>query len=398
MKKIAVYDPYLTGHHVEYIYHLIKYWHTQKPKFEMYLFVSQGFLENLRELFDTDLLHSSPEIHIKYIQDLVDRENFSIEQSLSNYKIQLSYLNKFIEQHDIDHCVFMYLDNAMQIALSMRVGRSLKCGISGIVFNPFGGFGAGLMKYYYSTRRVLQNYIMMSNPIIKGVYIIIDQKTADRLNLMHFTRRFIFVSDPILKIDQIPIQTDGEVNSHDRITFLLFGSLNKRKGIFKTLQAVNLLSEEELSKIKIVFAGKLAPVDKVAFLSEYKNLKKRDKGVLELYDEFISYNDVPRLFDSADYILLPYDATQASSGILGHAAFYRKPILGQGGGIFEEHVAKFKLGKTVAEMDETKLCDLIRNIISNHIQIPFDVEGSAKYLDFRSSEVFAAKILGKALS
>lgn len=395
-KTIAFYDPYITGHHVEYLYHIAHAKIINKIEAKFIFCVSKDFDKQLNELISTEILIAN-QIEIIHIEDFIGVSDFEFVQSLNNYKKQLVALNKAIIKEEISHCVFMYLDNAMQIALSTNVGKNLNCKISGIVLNPFGGFGKGLNKYYYSFRRIMQNYIMLTNRRITGIYIIINKKTANRLNFMHLTSKFRFVSDPVLKTKYLAVNNSKIKTDIRRITFLLFGSLNKRKGIFTTLYALDKLTSKELSRIKIIFAGKLADTDKNLFMDVFNSILKRDKDALELMDRYLAYRDIPQLFTQSAIALLPYDATQASSGVLGHTAYYQIPVIGQGGGIFEKHIINYSLGKIVRNMNALNLADLFKAIINGTVKIECNKEGTKKYINSRSGEFFASTIIQTAL-
>lgn len=393
-KVIAFYDPYITGHHVEYIYHLIKFKKERGINATFIFYVNREFDDLINELIKIENF-ASFNIEIVHIEDIINISGFQFEQTLGNYKIQLLALAEEIKLRKIEHCVFMYLDNAMQIALSSQVGKRLNCRISGIVLNPYGGFGKGIKKYYYSIRKMLQNYVMMSNRQISAIYIIIGGKTTMSLNLMHFTNKFLFVSDPILENGAIAYNSGKETNR--RLTFLLFGSLNRRKGIFKTLIAVNSLETRYLNRIKVIFAGKISESDKEAFIAESNKIKAKDDGSIKIIDKFISYEEIPVIFNEADYILLPYDATQASSGILGHAAYYGKPIIGQGGGTFGRHVSSFQLGLVIKNLTEFKLTKLICSLADETLVIDVNKEAAKKYINYRSGDYFASTIINSAL-
>lgn len=395
-KTIAFYDPYVSGHHIEYLYHILNYKVANNINANFILFVQKDFDNQINELLELEQLKNN-QIEIIHIENMVNDENFKFEQSLENYKKQLFALNDQIINKKIEHCVFMYLDNAMQIALSTSLGKNLGCKLSGIILNPFGGFGKGIFKYYYSIRRILQNYIMMSNKKISSIYIIIDEKTTKLLNHIHLTSKYKYVSDPIIDLKGLGFQQVLESKPEKRKVFLLFGSLNRRKGLFKILYVLRKLEDIYLGKIKIIFAGSISEKDKKLFITEYNMIQSKSPNSVEIIDEYLSFQKVYEYFNKADYILLPYDTTQASSGVLGYAAYFKKPIIGQGGGNFGKHVSDYKLGLAINNLNEDKLLEVFVKILDENIKIDYDINGMERYAKSRRGEHFASTIIENVL-
>ncbi|WP_167616492.1 glycosyltransferase [Maribellus sediminis] len=395
-RNIAFYDHLLSGHHVEYLYQIIKSKIDLKIEHRYVFIVPKDFELLISELIDKIILQEN-DIHFHFLDQYSDDKDFQVIPTIKSYQHQLSIVKNIVEHENIEHCVFMLLDNFMQVALGNNTGKSLGCSISGILLNPFGvesnkGIFA-LKKYFLTVRKYFQVKLMLTNHNIRSIYIIIDERTTKLLNIIHLTNKFKYVSDPVLELMHLYDNSMELFNRQDRIVFLLFGSLSKRKGIFKMLAVLDLLNEQELKKIKVVFAGKLMEPDKKKFLSVYSRIKERDNNVVELIDRYLSYREIPCVFLKADYIVMPYDSTQASSGILAHVAYYEKPVIATGRGLIKKQIDNYSLGLAVSNIDEAKIVNLIKGIISGELEIKIDGAKAKNYVESRNSSYFGAQIL-----
>ena len=395
-KTIAFYDHLLSGHHVEYLYQIIKSKIDLKIEYRYVLIVPQKFELLISELIDIDVFKKN-NIYLHFLdQYFVDKE-LKVFPTFSSYQRQLSIVEKIIKNEKIDHCVFMLLDNFMQVALGRRIGKSLGCSLSGILIHPFGSKSENgifaFRKYVLHVRKYFQIKLILTNPSIKSIYIIIDKRTTRLLNRIHFTDKFKYISDPVLELRHLYDQSIVDYKSQERKVFLLFGSLSRRKGIFKMLESLNLLSEQELKQVKVVFAGKLLEQDKDSFLAVYNQIKMRDINAVELFDRYLAYREIPHFFLSSDYVVMPYDSTQASSGILAHVAYYKKPVIATGSGIIKKQVDNYSLGIAIKNINSIKIGAVIRRIISGNIEVRIDRNKACQYLETRNSNYFGKNIL-----
>lgn len=392
--NVAFYDPYVSGHHVEYLYHLAAWRRREGGDGRLYFIVREAFDRSFDELMPLDEL-SRIGVRIIHLEEVLGSSSSTFEQTVTSYRRQIGAIKRIARAHDIEHCVFMYMDNPLQVALSTPMARRPGFGLSGILLNPFGGFGGRYKKYYYSGRRVLQNYLMMSNRNIRSVFVIIDEATARRLNRMHLTRKFVFVSDPVLRTRELFGLPEEAEERDDRLRFLLFGSLNRRKGIFMALEMCDRLSDEELARVRVDFVGTVAGPDRAAFRERVRRIQTRDDRAVQVTDRRVPYRALPAHFGSTDFVLLPYEATQASSGVLGIAADYGKPVICQGGGVFERHIDEYELGAAIQEMDASRLTGYVKKLIAKEEVLTCSARGCRDYLQGRDGDFFSGRIMSR---
>ena len=88
---------------------------------------------------------------------------------------------------------------------------------------------------------------------------------------------------------------------------------------------------------------------------------------------FCDYSFLGELCFECDAILAPYLDSARSSGIIGHASQYHKPIIAPSSGLIGRLVKKYKLGYLLPTISPYSLCDAYRQLrIKNYS--PLDIE------------------------
>jgi len=206
---------------------------------------------------------------------------------------------------------------------------------------------------------------MLRNSRLEHIYILNDEDQAKFLNDKYSRSNFFIpLPDPILippknrsvRRFNLPTKPEGMKR------FLVFGSLSERKGIFLILDVLQRLSNTITQQVEFVFAGKIVDQSRDTFFKALDTLRiKRPNLRIHYLDIFVPYASIPEMFLKSDFILVPYLGSQASSGILGHAALYRKPVIGPDRGLVGKLIRSYSLGTTIAAMDANNLAESITN-------------------------------------
>ncbi|MGN6435068.1 MAG: glycosyltransferase family 4 protein [Agriterribacter sp.] len=126
--------------------------------------------------------------------------------------------------------------------------------------------------------------------------------------------------------DQVALPKKAET-----IRFLFFGKILPYKGLDLLIEAANILGKQGLN-FELVIAGLCENWDVL-----YKPLIGDAEYKLTLHIRYINNDEVPTLFSSVHYLVLPYqDATQ--SGPLMIAYNYKVPVIASRIEAFEEYV------------------------------------------------------------
>jgi glycosyltransferase involved in cell wall biosynthesis len=366
-KNILFFELDISGHHVEYLYHLISYQNTHSNGSNIILITHPEIHNKLKE-FDLNKDWHMKGLKIIYPSQEEMRQLSQTNNVFKRAKLEFYILRKIVKKYDMQYCCFMSL-NKYQFVLGGFWGRMLPCGFRGILFNPLGVHGNSGKFLLTKLRKHLQILWMIKNRRLEHIYILNDEDLAKSLNKRyHRSRLFISLPDPIM----IPPtdNSNGGINLPTKTTgkkrFLLFGSLSVRKGIFLVLDALEHLPKTITQKVEFIFAGKIIDQSEIPFLKSLDILKNKKPDLhIFILNRFVPYTAIPDLFSSSDCILVPYTGNQASSGILGHAALYRKPVIGPDRGLISKLIRSYKLGTTFKVMDARKLADSIASFIKN---------------------------------
>lgn len=132
----------------------------------------------------------------------------------------------------------------------------------------------------------------------------------------------------------------------DRLSCLMFGELDERKGLLALLDALVLCPPATLRQLRIVLAGRVAASVRPAL----DRFRAAPPAGLELVvrDERVPEEALPQLFAAADLVLMIYQASHlGSSGVLIKAAAVPRPVLATGAGLIAHNVRTHGLGITV---------------------------------------------------
>ena len=121
-----------------------------------------------------------------------------------------------------------------------------------------------------------------------------------------------------------------------------FRGLDGRKGTIDILKSIIASKKGELKDSCFVFAGR---INKNTLNDFYDLLSvAKEKTRILVFDQFCSYDFLWNLCYSCDVILMPYHLTSLSSGILGYAAVFNKPVIGPDNGLIGNLIKKYELG------------------------------------------------------
>ena len=201
-----------------------------------------------------------------------------------------------------------------------------------------------LFRIYLEKIRYL---IISKSSNIKKAFVLNDEVGVKNLNQIYKTDKFVYLPDPLPLFNPskfCDIRKKYRIPSSNKV-YLQFGGLDKRKNIIPILQSILLMSDKELSDKTFVFAGKLFD----SIIDEFENLinKVKEKVQIIVRTDFISYEDLNNYCYSCDYIFTIYSNTNQSSGAIGYAAYFKKPVIGVSDGLLGRLIKEYNLGYTL---------------------------------------------------
>ena len=129
---------------------------------------------------------------------------------------------------------------------------------------------------------------------------------------------------------------------------IVVGDMRERKGTLDILKAILELPQSELYRFHFIFAGKVSEEIKEIFYQLLGAMSQQTK--ISVFDEFCDYSFLGSLCSLSDYILIPYKQVGQSSGIIGYAVQFEKPVLAPSKGLIGKLVKRYNLGYCIPEI------------------------------------------------
>ena len=355
-----IFDDTITGHHLEYL----SYYHSmaERKREEHFMFLLPKEFEKAK---DTIKWTEEPNITVQYLS-VHDRERCKKDNVFVAAWNKSMIVARESKKINADRVILTTLMEFMPFLLFLLLG---KCILSGIIYriylrdNEMSGVRLWLEKL---------RFLLMEKKKKKSVfYILNDENSTKRLNCNFNTNKFKYLPDPVPNIDissvrsireKLGIQDSGYVYLH-------FGGLTERKGTLEILKAIMITDEKTLSNQSFVFAGKVYDDIREEFYNLLEQAKQRTN--ILVFDEFCQYDFLYNLCKTCDCILIPYKMTNLSSGILGYAALFNKPVIAPEQGLIGDIVRENSLGVTLRDVSASGISAAFNiypeSIINNYV-------------------------------
>lgn len=372
MKTFLIFDTAVSGHHMEYINNL--YMKALENKNCRYVFsIPKSFDENSGKF-------SWPEAeHLKISLFDYNPPKGRVASILYFSK----KLKDAVRKEGADEVFIISLMNSLPFTPFLFLfNRKIK--ISGVVYLIY------LYREYSSLATKigdwLKYFLLSKSPVYKNIFLLNGEASAKKINKKFNCSKCRNLVDPF-----IPIPSEGTFDFRAKYNipesnkvYLQFGSLAKRKGIMKIMDAAKDLPDDIAKKSTFVFAGKLNADAKDEFYASSKALS--NKTQILIFDEFCEYSFIASACMACDYILVPYDGCAQSSGMFGYAAQYKKPLLSPDKGLFGEIIREYQLGVLLKNCDAKEMLQFFQ-------KEDFSYEVSDSYLKEHTVENFCRTIL-----
>lgn len=376
VNKRIIFAPSVTGHNLEYIHHLYMGYLTKKD--ECLIFVIPELFNKQKELF-----HWPQSTYISF--DLMSMaEVGNLDDSW--YKKQLRFsllLRKYIKKHNATTAFVIDLMSMMPF-LPCLIWRSVK--ISGIIYGIY-LYRWEELSIHRKLSEIIWHTLLVKRSIFEKIYVLNDRGAALYLNKIYNTDKFKFLPDPYvpLEVPYKDLRIEYNIPISKKI-FFHFGSMGYRKGTLLILESILQMSQSERDKYVFVIAGIIQGGIKDQFYDILQRIG--DSATILVFDYFNSFETIANWCQNADAILIPYLSSYQSSGIIGYAAQYKKPVITTNKGLVGKLVRKYHLGITLDPVN----CDSL-------IQAYNDIENwencNSKYLDHNNVDKFF-KVLSMA--
>ena len=346
-----IFEPAIGGHLLEYIHNI--YIYATKSEHHFIFVLSNDF----NDVKDNLIWPSSGNIEIITLS-----HEESNKCRNTNFIKSSWYFNKclrhYVKKYHVDNVMLLYLIRPMPF-LPFFIPQNTH--VSGIIYN---------IPLYHNNIPFTKNlinkityYLLAKSKNIKNIFLLNDQWSVDVYNNRYHTKKFVHLTDPIPNIDMSAVRdlrAELSIAKENKI-YLQFGSLDERKNTLNILRALLLMNQEELKNKTFIFSGKLSKEIKEEFYRLVNSLINKVQIIVK--EGFVTYEFLNSLCYTSDCILTIYNNVEMSSGTIGYAAFFRKPVIGPSAGLLGKLIIENKLGYTIENTSPSLIKEtLLKNL------------------------------------
>lgn len=375
------------GHYTEYLRHLLNYALETMPGDKVHCILSEKFKKH----FNNGTLPTSNNFIISYLSPSDLSSSQATSGTLQPDMKLARHIAQYIRHNSIDKTIFITSSNlllkvaiqtgtatylsAIQYIIPRHMENLRKCGDS---------IWHRCKLRAHRCIDFLKMQLFALTPQVKALYLLNDEDSVEHYNRLFHTVKFRFLPDPIDCLTSAPADDN---NKHNKITLLHAGKFHKGKGTFDIIEALMSIAPDQRERFRFILCGR-SEIESDNTRAASMMTKLGELMDVEFYNDFVEEEFLHNLYRRADYILVPYHAYWASSGNLGHAASYHKPVIGPERGLLGTLIRKFHLGYTVKELSATGIADTLTSLLSG----PQEDYGFDKYTS-RCSPTDFARIL-----
>lgn len=335
--KTLIFEPTLSGHHLEYLHHY--YLGALEKTDEEFIFLVHRDFKQVKHQYSWP---QSNNISFQYIDDKYDSKLNCSNIYVLGWNVS-RILNCYVRKMGIDKVLLTMLMQFIPFIIFL-LPRNVR--VRGIMYKIY-LYTEDKTSWLRLVAERLRFWLTARSKVVETVFVLNDEDSANRFNEIYNTTKFKFLPDPVPHVDVNSVKNiRHEIGIPDNHTmYLHFGGLDKRKGTLDILNAIIATPSEMLKDKTFVFAGK----QKDSLRKEFYTLLEvaKQKAEVLVFDEFCSYEFLYNLCFSCDVVLMPYHLTNLSSGVLGYASLLGKPVIGPKDGLIGHLITKYELGKVI---------------------------------------------------
>jgi hypothetical protein len=145
--------------------------------------------------------------------------------------------------------------------------------------------------------------------------------------------------------------------------------------------------------MEVIFAGTFADKDYYRFRAAREVVQRENPHIrIECVNEYIPFEEISAFFRGADCVLVTYPVFEGSSGILGHSALHRRPVIGPAGGVIGRLIREYGLGRDIDPVDASNIASEMANFVKQG-GADVDSTGMERYVTEREPIHFVRTLL-----
>ena len=395
---ILIFEAEAEGHQAFYIGHLIRYIRDERPELKVLFALGSDLVERLSVEARKALV--DPAVPCCTLRVLPAKELSRLRASnlVVRGLYQWFYVMKLARDLCVSHVHFQYFDHSF-LGATLPLQRLGPMTYSGLLFRPSIHYaverevGTPLSERWRDWLKGRLYRQLLSNCRLTAAYSL--DRYFGEYSERHFAEsgKIVFVPDPVCEeINKLAIETPGSTG--ERVSFLLFGALARRKGVLAILQALDCLPDDVAAHCHVRFAGGVDPVVRETFYAHLKRLQSDSNGAqVDVIDRYLDDGEIADMVTESDVILVPYQRHVGSSGLLYWAAAARKPVITQDYGLIGREARDFCLGLAIDTLSERSLAEAMATAIRAGGRGLACADGQARFIEGHSGRDFAAALI-----
>jgi glycosyltransferase involved in cell wall biosynthesis len=372
---LMLFDLAVSGHHSAYIQHLIEYWRDREELGILSVVVSPEFMSQHVKIVEMTNINEPSKIQFIPVSNTEYVRYTNRKNNLLRTLLEWELYCKYAEKINPSHALLMYLDS---LQAAMLVGTKSPCPFSAIYFRPtfhyqdFDNYRSSLSDTWRQWRQKLLLSTILKIPEFKNIFSL-DGYAVKYIQEFSSIARVFHLPDPVGVVCIDPNQIDAFKKKigieKERKIFMLFGSLDKRKGIYQLLDAIKLLPIELCKSLCFLFVGSISDSDSATVKTLSEEISQSLPVQILMVNEFVPDLALPIYFQTADVILAPYQGHVGMSGIMLLSAAYQKPLILSDYGLTGHLGKKHRLGIVINSRHPSQIADAIRRVMDEETDI-----------------------------
>ena len=258
-------------------------------------------------------------------------------------------LGQALRRERYDACLILYGDSLLFYLPLLKLLHR-RGSLGALFFRPIihyraRGYSLGDATWAQYGRPLLKNVLLLAFLKVRLLSLALFQ---DDGGVEWFRRRGV----PVLWCPTPPIDSTDEPvvrAASARMRFTLFGSISRRKGVFKILEAWTALPAALRERTQLRLIGRIEADDRNEVLAAVGQM---GDGEVEVDDRFVANREIRDVYAGTDVMLLPYSGLHVgTSGILVQCALWDMPVLVEDLGWVGATTSRLGLGRTVRFRD-----------------------------------------------
>lgn len=394
---LLIFDLDVVGHHPGYLRYLLCHWPA--GDIQLIFVVSPEFAKR-----HPDVVHMPTAAQVAWqpvtqqeLQWYEKSKRSLVRHSWAEWRLYCRYAKKV----KADQGLIMYIDR-FQLPMALRF--FLPCKTSGIFFRPkfhYGQFAGSRPRRSEQVRRLREQWLWRSalrHPQLKTLFCL-DPLAVVPLRALGGSSTVVHLPDPV-EVSSQPTTVVTALQQElgiapERKVLLLFGMIDRRKGIYQVLEALQQLSPAQQAQLTLLLVGQVAKTDCANIIAIITRIQRDTPLQIVLHNCFVPEDKVPVYFALADVVLALYQHHVGSSGILLWAAATGKPVLASDYGLMGEVVRQHRLGVTVDSTDTSAIATELSHFLEQSTVPSFLPTAATQFASENSTGAFVRLLCAK---